>query len=585
MSERDFQLSAEKAALREWESVQSTLIVLPTGCGKTVVAANIIKHFDSTKTLFLAHREELIFQGAKTIRRHANVGVAIEMADLWAGDQLWDASVIVSTIQTQIAGKKDRERMRRFKPDEFGLVVIDEAHRITAKSYKKVLAHYKQNPNVKILCLTATPDRADQEALGQIIDTVAFDYEIIDAINDGWLVPIEQQMVFVEGLDFSKVKTQCGDLSASDLAAIMETEKNLQGIAASSLEIIGDRRTLVFTAGVKQAEMLCEIFNRHRDGMAGWVCGTTPKDQRRDLLARFSDGRTQVVCNCNCLSEGFDNPGVEVVIQARPTKSRSLYAQQAGRCTRPLAGTVDGLASAEERRAAIAASPKPSALIVDFVGNAGRHKLMTTADILGGKVSDEAMERAVAKAKAEGKPVRMMDELANAESAIQSEIEERRKREAARKAHLIAQAEFKTKSVDPFDMLDVRPKKATSWDAGKSLTTNQRAVLLRQGINITNMPYSQQKQLFTALIKRRNSNLASLNQVRALRKRGVNTDGITFQQASAKLDEISRKEGWKPKPSNGNGHAVSSAPEEPIRPAPVPGSPVDEPPWMKDLFG
>lgn len=584
MSERDFQLHAENAAFREWEEVQSTLIVLPTGCGKTVVAANIIKRFDSTKTLFLAHREELIFQGARTIRNHANVGVAIEMADLWAGDQLWDASVIVSTIQTQIAGKKSHERMTRFKPDEFGLVIVDEAHRITAKSYKKVLAHYKQNPDLKILCLTATPDRADQEALGQIIDTVAFDYEIIDAINDGWLVPIDQQMVFVEGLDFSKVKTQCGDLSAADLAAIMETEKNLQGIAASSLEIIGDRRTLVFTAGVKQAEMLCEIFNRHRNGMAGWVCGTTPKQERRDLLARFSDGRTQVVCNCNCLSEGFDNPGVEVVIQARPTKSRSLYAQQAGRCTRPLAGIVDGLATAEERRAAIAASPKPSALIVDFVGNAGRHKLMTTADILGGKVSEEAMERAVAKAKAEGTPVRMMDELAKAEHAVQAEIEERKRQEAARKAHLIAKAEFKTKSVDPFDMLDIRPKKESSWDDGKSLTRNQRAVLLRNGVNVTNLPYGQQKQLLTAIFKRKQNNLASLNQCRALRKRGISTDGMTFQQASAKLDEISKKEGWKPK-TNGSGQHAQSLPVAPIRPAPVPGSPVDEPPWMKDLFG
>lgn len=579
---REYQTKAETAAFREWQNVQTTLVVMPTGTGKTVLAANIIKRFDSSKTLFLAHREELIFQGAKTIRRHTNLGVSIEMADLWAGDQLWDASVIVSTIQTQIAGRKDSERMTRFKPEDFGLVIVDEAHRVTAKSYKKVLAHYKQNPDLKILCLTATPDRADQEALGQIIDSVAFDYEIIDAINDGWLVPIDQQMVFVEGLDFSKVKTLCGDLSGADLAAIMETEKNLQGIAASTIEIIGDRRTLVFTAGVKQAELLCEIFNRHREGMAGWVCGTTPKDQRRDLLTRFADGRTQVVCNCNCLSEGFDNPGVEVVVQARPTKSRSLYAQQAGRGTRPLAGVVDGLASAEERRAAILASPKKSCLIVDFVGNAGRHKLMTTADILGGKVSPEAIEKAIANAKKQGKPVRMADELAKAETEIQLEIEKRRKREAAKKAHLVATAEFKTKSVDPFDMLDVRPRKASSWDAGKSLSTGQRAVLLKQGVNITNMPYSQQKQLLTAIFRRKGSGLASLNQVRALRKRGIDTDGMTFRQASEKLDEISRKEGWATRNGNGsNGHHAVKTELRPVAPTLA----QEEPPWMKDLFG
>lgn len=584
MSDREFQKRAENAVFTEWEDVQSTLVVMPTGTGKTVLASNIIKRIRPKRTLFLAHREELIFQAAKTIRRYAHLGVDIEMADLWAGDSLWDADVIVSTIQTQIAGKKEQERMTRFDPSHFGLVVVDEAHRVTAASYRKVLSHYKKNSELKILCLTATPDRADEEALGQMIDSVAFDYEIIDAINDGWLVPIEQQMVFVEGLDFSRVKTQGGDLSASDLAAIMEAEKNLQGVAASSLEIIGDRRTLVFTAGVKQAEMLCEIFNRHRSNMAGWVCGATPKNQRRDLLNRFADGRTQVVVNCNCLSEGFDNPGVEVVIQARPTKSRSLYAQQAGRSTRPLAGVVDGLDSAEQRRAAIAASAKPSCLIVDFVGNAGRHKLMTSADILGGKVSEAAMERAVAKAKATGKPIRMADELEASENAIRAEIEERRRREAARKAHLIAQAEFKTKSVDPFDILDIRPKKSRGWDEGKSLTPNQRGVLLRQGINITGMPYGQQKQLLTAIFKRMENKMASINQCKALRKRGINTDGLTFEQASEKLNEISRREGWKPKTKE---PIQASAPPAKPQPRHYPSAAaiLEEPAWMKDLFG
>lgn len=585
MTERAFQTQAAEAAFKEWENVQTTLVVMPTGTGKTVLASNIIQGFRPKRTLFLAHREELIFQAAKTIRRHAGLGVDIEMADLWAGDQLWNADVIVSTIQTQIAGKKDRERMTRFDPDDFGLVVVDEAHRVTAKSYKKVLAHYKQNPDLKILCLTATPDRADEEALGQMIDSVAFDYEIVDAINDGWLVPIEQQMVFVEGLDFSKVRTQGGDLSSADLAAIMEAEKNLQGVAASSIEIIGDRRTLVFTAGVKQAEMLCEIFNRHKPNMAGWVCGTTPKDQRRDLLNQFSDGRIQVVVNCNCLSEGFDNPGVEVVIQARPTKSRSLYAQQAGRSTRPLAGVVDGLASAEERRAAIAESPKPSCLIVDFVGNAGRHKLMTTADILGGKVTPEAMAKAVAKATAEGKPVRMADELESAEREVHSEIEEKKAIEARKRAHIKAQAEYKTRSVDPFDVFDLKPVKSRGWDSGKNLTPGQRGVLLKAGVNIVGMPYSQQKQLLVEIFARRDKRMATYKQCKLLRKRGVDTTTMSFDDARTKLDQIAQKEGWKDR--------FDAARTPTVQPEPIPVKPqqfhsaaalLEEPPWMDSLF-
>lgn len=543
---RGYQTEAINSAFQAWEDNQSTLIVLPTGTGKTVVAAEIINRVQPKRTLFLAHREELIFQATKTIQRYTYLSCEIEMADLWAGANLWDGfPVVVSTIQTQIAGKKDRERMTRFDPNDFALVVVDEAHRVTANSYRRVLNHYKKNPDLKILCLTATPDRADEEALGQMIDSVAYDYEILDAINDGYLVPIEQQMVTIEGLDFSGVRTTAGDLNGADLQVVMEAEKNLQGIAAASLEIIGDRRTLVFTAGVKQAEVLCEIFNRHKPEMAGWVCGTTPKPERRDLLNRFSDGRTQVVVNCNCLSEGFDNPGVEVVIQARPTKSRSLYAQQCGRSTRPLTGVIDYLETAEERKAAIAASAKPSALIVDFVGNAGRHKLMTTADILGGKVSDEAIARAIEKAKREGKAMRMSDELNNAERDIQQEIEEARRREAARKAHLVAKATFSARTINPFDVFQIRPAKARGWDQGKQLSEKQRALLLKQGINPDQLPYSQGKQLVGELCRRFGGKLCTWKQAALLSKRGIPTHDLSMADASRMITEIAEREGWR----------------------------------------
>jgi len=554
---REYQTQAINAAFTEWDEKQSTLIVLPTGTGKTVVAAEIINRFQPKRTLFLAHREELIFQGAKTIQKYTNLSCEIEMADLWAGASLWKGfPVVVSTIQTQIAGKQDHERMTRFDPDDFGLVVVDEAHRVTARSYRKVLAHYKKNPDLKILCLTATPDRADEEALGQMIDSVAYDYEILDAINDGFLVPIEQQMVTIEGLDFSSVRTTAGDLNGADLAAVMESEKNLQGIAAASLEIIGDRRTLVFTVGVKQAEMLCEIFNRHRPDMAGWVCGATPKPQRRDLLTQFSDGRTQVVVNCNCLSEGFDNPGVEVVIQARPTKSRSLYAQQCGRSTRPLAGVVDGLPDAEARRAAIAASAKPSALIVDFSGNAGRHKLMTTADILGGKVSDEAIERAIEKAKREGKALNMADELNKAESDIRREIEERKRRQAARKAHLVAKAKFSTRDINPFDVFQIRPAKSRGWDNGKVISEKMANVVRKMGVDPYSLPYAQARQLCIEQIRRWENKLCTVKQANCLSKHGYETKDMTFTEASKLMDALA-KNNWRRPDSPGFGIGVN----------------------------
>src|SRR5512133_550315 len=171
--------------------------------------------------------------------------------------------------------------------------------------------------------------------------------------------------------------------------------------------------------------------------MAAWVCGKTEREERRRVLAEFAAGKVQVVCNCGVLTEGFDDPGVEVIIMGRPTKSRSLYSQMVGRSTRPLPGVVDGPETAGARRAAIAASPKPSCLVVDFVGNAGKHKLVTSADILGGKVSEEAVELAVQRARKAGGPVNMTEALDEAEAELK---EQKRKADSARLAEAARRA-------------------------------------------------------------------------------------------------------------------------------------------------
>jgi superfamily II DNA or RNA helicase len=377
---------------------------------------------------------------------------------------------------------------------------------------------------------------------------VAFDYEVLDAIHDGWLVPIEQQMVHVEGLDYSSIRTTAGDLNGGDLAAVMEAEKNLQQMASASLAIIGQRRSLVFTASVKSAEMTAEIFNRHRAGMASWVCGKTDREERRRVLADFAAGKLQVVCNCGVLTEGFDDPGVEVVIMGRPTKSRSLYSQMVGRSTRPLPGVVDGPETAEARRGAIAGSAKPSCLVVDFVGNAGRHKLVTSADILGGKVSEEAIELAVGRARKAGGPVNMSEALDEAEEEL---TEQKRLAEAARRARLVATARFTTQAVDPFDVLHLDPVKARGWDVGRQLTEKQRALLAKQGINPDGISFSQGKQLISEIFRRWDGKLCSFKQAKVLRRYGYSTE-VSFAEASATIDALA-KNGWrKPVAVEGN---------------------------------
>lgn len=549
---RGYQGDAQDCVFKEWEEKTSTLVVLPTGTGKTILFASIIKQVQPKRAMVIAHREELIFQAREKIERFAGVDCEIEMAEMAAATNLFQREqVVVSTVQTQCSGNGEWSRMKRFNPSDFGLLIIDEAHHATADTYKRLINHYRQNPKLKVLGVTATPDRADEEALGQIFDSVAYDYEILDAINDGYLVPIQQQIVHIDGLDFSAVRTTAGDLNGADLSALMEAEQNMQGVAGASIEIIGQRRTIVFTASVKQAEMLSEIFNRHRANSSEWICGMTPKEKRRQVLAEFSEGKKQIVVNCGCLTEGYDNPGVEVIIMARPTKSRSLYAQMCGRSTRPLPGVIDGMESndAFERRAAIFDSAKPSCLIVDFVGNSGRHKLMTSADILGGKVSEEAIARAVEKATEEGKPVDMSGLLQESEEELLRQREERRLAEEARKARVIAKVRYTTHSVSPFDVFQITPQANRGWDNGRTLSEKQRAVLLKVGINPDSMPYGQAKQLLNEQFRRWKEKLCSFKQARFLGRHGYETKNMSYEQAK-KLMSAFERNGWKRPPDS-----------------------------------
>lgn len=545
MRMRPYQREALHAVKREWQTVDSTLVVMPTGTGKTVLFASLIRSCFPKRALVLAHREELIFQAADKIQKVTGFRCEVEMGDYRAdlGKGLFASpQVVVSTIQTQCSGADGSGRMTRFDPSLFGLVIVDEAHHATASTYRRTIDYYRQNPALKVLGVTATPDRADEAALGQVYESVAYDYEILNAIDDGWLVPIQQQIVEVSGLDFSGIHTTAGDLNGAELARVMEEERNLHEIAGPTVEIVGDRRALVFAASVAHAEQLCNILNRHRDGCAGWVCGKTDKDERRKTLASFAAGKLQYVVNVGVLTEGFDDPGVEVVVMGRPTKSRSLYAQMVGRATRPLPGLVDGVETADERRAAIGGSRKPSCLVIDFAGNAGRHKLITSADILGGNVSDEAVERALKKAKETSGPVDMAKTLEDEEKAVELE----RAREAARRAKLTARAAYAARSVNPFDVFELSPVKPRGWHAGKQLTEKQCGVLQNAGIDPASVDFAGGKQLLDEIFRRRDAGLCSYKQARQLRKHGY-TGNETRDEAKGILDGIFGKrksDGW-----------------------------------------
>lgn len=523
MTMRPYQNAAVEGAFKAWEENASTLIVLPTGLGKTVVFSEIVRRMQPVRSIVIAHREELIFQAAEKIERVTGVAGGIEMGENHATGFFGEPPpYVVSTVQTQCSGGDGGGRMTKFLPEDFGLVVIDEAHHATSATYKRVIKYYRQNPNCKILGVTATPDRADEEALGQVFDSVAYEYQILQAIRSGWLVPIQQQMVTVGSMDFSNIKTTAGDLNQGELAEVMEEERNLQAVAQPSVEICGDKRAIVFAATVKQAERISEIINRYKPDTASWICGKTDKDDRRRILKDFKDGRLQFVVNVGVLTEGFDDSGVEVIVMARPTKSRALYAQMAGRGTRPhdtVAGLLGGCATDAERCAMIANSVKPSCLIVDFCGNAGRHKLVSSADILGGNISDDVAEAVAAKIRENGgKPVDVSE-------AIQQEMdlrEQRRKEDAARRAELRIKANFLISNIDPFNEWDLTPVVERGWDRHRHFTPKQEMVLMQRiGVDPKKIPYGQGKQLLDEYFRRMQAGYASLKQTRCLRKWGI----------------------------------------------------------------
>lgn len=510
MKLRPYQRSAFDAVLAAFRNGhRSALVQLPTGCGKTIVFAELVRSFERRglgRAMVLAHTRELIDQAADKIGVVTGYRPEIEMADQYSTEHgIWRKNhCVVSSIQTQSRG-----RMERFDPGHFGLLVIDEAHRAVSPTYRQAIEYYTQNPELKVLHVTATPDRLDGVGLGSVVDKVAYQYEIRDAIEDGWLVPIRQRIVRSGDIDYSGVRTSKGDFTAADLQRVMVEEKPLHAIAHPTFKLAEKRKTLVFAAGVEHAQKLAEILNRHRPGCADYVHGKQHKDDRKEILKKYSEGGIQFLCNAQVLIEGYDEPSIEMVVVARATQSRARYTQMLGRGTRALAGVVDRFDTADERRAAIEFSPKPNLLVLDFAGNAGKHQLMTAADILAGDAPPEVIGRA--KELAEDGEGDVMDVLDDAAEQLERERlqkeEEMRREQERRRARLRGEAKFQVEDVNPFSVALQRAQRGMSGDFMEADKPTQK-------------------------------------QIKQLRTRGVSTDKLTRKQASLLMGQLANN-GWR----------------------------------------
>jgi len=459
---------------------RSALVVMATGLGKTVVFSHVAGRWPSGRVLVLVHREELAAQAGQKLEAVTGEAPSLEMGDsrdrpTFAGR----SKVVVASVQTL----SRPERLARFDPAAFGLVIIDEAHHAVASSYREVVRHFQANPDSRLLGVTATPRRADELAMGQVFECVAFDYGIEPAIADGWLVPVRQQVVKVEGLDFSDVRKTAGDLNGADLERVLTAEGPLHRMAVPTVELAGDRPALVFCVNVEHAKLMSAVIDRYKQGASAWLSGQTDPEVRRRTVEAYRKGDLQFLCNCNLFLEGFDAPATALVVMARPTLSLALYTQVLGRGTRPLPGVVDGLDDPAARRAAVAASGKPWMTVLDFVGNSGRHKIVQAADVLGGKwgtpVRCRAKELAAEDAD-EGRPAAAVEELldrADAELAFLAEEEE-----LERRRHIKARAEYRTQEVSPFGGAGAAVMAAAPARPQEPATEKQRRYLVRLGV-------------------------------------------------------------------------------------------------------
>lgn len=510
---RPYQEDAVGRALAKLGDHRSTLLVMPTGTGKTRVGSEIVARWDGP-ALWLAHREELIDQGRADLERYTGTRPGKEKADerARAGSRL-----VVGSVQT-LKGDRLDDFAARIQPS---LIVVDEAHHAVSPSYKAILAAF---PGAKVLGLTATPDRSDELAMGQVFESVAFVYEILDAIKSGFLCRYKWKRVQVDAIDLGNVKTVAGDLNQGELDAVMSIEEVLHGVVKPTLELAGGRRTIMFCTSVENAHRMAEIFNRYRPASAQAIDGETPIDRRRRILQSHKDGEYQFLCNVGVLTEGYDDPAVSCIGMARPTKSRALYAQMAGRGFRTCPG-------------------KDELLVLDFVGNSGRHSLVNAADILDGKWDDEVA--------AKGRELADADESLDAVEAMERAavlLEEQKAKEAARRAAIKAKTVKATAvDVDPFAVFHMEHGDDEADEARFCMgpTQKQLDTLSRAGVDVkAARTRAQASKLIGTMISRREHDLASFKQLRTLQKYGITKVNIGFKTASAVIDAIAAN-GWR----------------------------------------
>ena len=514
---REYQRDAVDAVLSEWdEGRRKTLLVMATGTGKTICFAGVVRAMAAKgkRSLVLAHRGELIDQAAEKISRATGLRCSIEKAEQTSVDDF--SMVVVGSVQTLMNDK----RLDAFDPDEFGCVIVDEAHHALADSYQKVLGHF---PSACVLGVTATPDRGDRKDLGRYFDSIAYEYDMAHAIKDGWLCPISARMVPLD-IDISNVSVQNGDYASGQLGDALEPY--LDAIADDMAETCRGRRTVVFLPLIKTSVSLKDRLIE-RGMIAAEVNGQSA--DREEKLRAFDEGKIDVLCNSMLLTEGWDCPSVDCIVVLRPTRSRALYCQMVGRGTRLSPDTG-----------------KSELVLLDYLWNTGRHSLCRPAALLArtDEVS-EAMTRVVTNVDG---PIDLMDAEEQAQRDVQAEREralaKRLEEVRHRKAKLVDPLQYEMSICDQ-DLRDYVPTFA--WQR-EDATDRQVGMLEKFGIDGRGMDKGKASMLIDKLQERANGGFATPKQVRLLERRGFRHPGTWTKEQANKVIGMLSANNWRMPP-------------------------------------
>ncbi len=488
---RPYQEEAIKAIQSHWDEWRKELLVLPTGCGKTVVFNEIARQ-RSPGVLILAHRDELIEQARQKYGGETGKVKA---------DENSIRGVTVGSVQTMCR--------RTYEPDLFSTIIIDEAHHAIGDSYQNIL---NQFPEAKVLGVTAPPDRGDRKSLGKYFDGIAYEYSLKQAVKDGYLCPITARTIPID-IDLSEVKVSVGDFEVNSIAETLEPY--LPEIAKAIAEYAADRKIIVFLPLVNIAKEFAEILRSV--GMdAREVDGES--EDRKEVLDWFDNaGPGSVLTNASLLTEGYDCPSINCVVLLRPTKVRSLYCQCLGRGTRLHPGKKD-------------------LLILDFLWLCQRHNLCRPASLISDVEEDV---KAVVK-KSESEEIDLFEAMTDAEEQRRNRLAEELRKQRRKKSKLINPLEL-FDLLDDIGLADYEP--TMKWEEADA-TEKQIKTLEKFGIDADGICKGYASKILDKVIGRSGEGLATMKQVRLLKKYGYDASGWKMEEATKKISALAAA-GWK----------------------------------------